>query len=141
MAFEGVQDGELARVFQGEDDDFACVVKPWSSCYEQTALFGWHHRRHCVTWLWKTQIGTPLKNQAFLEIDLIHPMIWVSAPQTSSAAPDSLAFKFYCNSMWHTFIEQNKINNQVTILKSACFLNFYCVTAVTASFLPLAIPL
>lgn len=40
MAFEGVQDGELARVFQGEDDDFACVVKPWSSCHEQTALFG-----------------------------------------------------------------------------------------------------
>lgn len=34
LAFEGVQDGEIARVLQGEDDDFAGVVKSWSSRYE-----------------------------------------------------------------------------------------------------------
>lgn len=34
LAFEGVQDGEVARVLQSEDDDFARVVKSWSSRYE-----------------------------------------------------------------------------------------------------------
>lgn len=34
LAFEGVQDGEVARVVQGEDDDFASVVKSWSPRYE-----------------------------------------------------------------------------------------------------------
>lgn len=34
LAFEGVQDGEVARVLQSKDDDLASVVKSWSSCYE-----------------------------------------------------------------------------------------------------------
>ena len=34
LAFEGVQDGKVAWVLQCEDDDFACVVKSWSSGYE-----------------------------------------------------------------------------------------------------------
>lgn len=34
LAFEGVQDGEVARVLQSEDDDFASMVKSWSSRYE-----------------------------------------------------------------------------------------------------------
>lgn len=40
MAFEGVQDGELSGVLQGEDDDFARVVESWRSSYQQTAMFG-----------------------------------------------------------------------------------------------------
>lgn len=40
LAFEGVQDGEVAGVLQSEDDDFASVVKSWSSCYEQTTVSG-----------------------------------------------------------------------------------------------------
>lgn len=56
MAFEGVHDGELCSVFQGEDDNFARVVESWRSSYQQAAMFGWHHRRYSVTWLvWKTQ--------------------------------------------------------------------------------------
>lgn len=51
MAFEGVQDGELGRVLQGEDDDFARVVESWRSSDQQAAMFGWHHRRYGVTWL------------------------------------------------------------------------------------------
>lgn len=49
MAFEGVQYGELGRVLQGEDDDFARVVESWRSSYQQAAMFGWHHRRYSVT--------------------------------------------------------------------------------------------
>lgn len=33
-AFEGVQDGEVAGVIQSENNDFAGVVEPWSSCYQ-----------------------------------------------------------------------------------------------------------
>lgn len=34
LAFEGVQDSEVARVLQSEDDDLASVVKSWSSRYK-----------------------------------------------------------------------------------------------------------
>lgn len=40
MAFEGVQDGELGRVLQGEDDDFAGVVESRRSSNQQSAVFG-----------------------------------------------------------------------------------------------------
>lgn len=50
MAFEGVQDGELGRVLQGEDDDFAGVVEPRRSSYQQATVFGRHHRGYGVTW-------------------------------------------------------------------------------------------
>lgn len=33
LAFERLQDGEVSRVLQREDDDFASVVESWSSCY------------------------------------------------------------------------------------------------------------
>lgn len=34
LAFEGMQDGEVSRVLQCEDDDFTSVIKSWSSCYQ-----------------------------------------------------------------------------------------------------------
>lgn len=34
LSFERVQDGEVSRVLQCEDDDFASVVKAWSSSYK-----------------------------------------------------------------------------------------------------------
>lgn len=58
MAFEGVQDGELGRVLQGEDDDFARVVESWRSSDQQAAVFGWHHRRYGVTWLVRSKKKT-----------------------------------------------------------------------------------
>lgn len=40
MAFERVQDGELGRVLQGEDDDLASMVESWGSSDQQAAVFG-----------------------------------------------------------------------------------------------------
>lgn len=76
MAFEGVQDGEVSWVLQSEYDDFAGVVKSWSSCYEQASIFGRHHRRHSVPWSCKTQpLLTDMKT-LFLTASNVEDYLW-----------------------------------------------------------------
>lgn len=49
LSCQRVQYGEVAHVGKGEDDHFACVVIPRSSCHIQLAVMRRHNRGHHVT--------------------------------------------------------------------------------------------
>lgn len=50
LSQQGLQDGQVSGILQGEDDDLAGVVKPRSSGHIELRAARWNEWTHRVTW-------------------------------------------------------------------------------------------